>query len=91
MVKVFIVFNDEKQIEKVRELDNGSLTFCYIDICTKKGKKEGWNLKNHWGAKLDPFVIVYKEDKPVKAFYTETGDFIEELTEYLSCVVKQES
>ena len=41
MVKVFIVFNDEKQIEKVRELDNGSLTFCYIDICTKKGKKEG--------------------------------------------------
>ena len=67
-----LISSDEKQIKKVRELNNNSLTFNFIDIRTKKGKKSGWSLKNYWGAALDPFAIVSKNEKPIKAFYSES-------------------
>lgn len=84
MIEVSIVYNDEKQIEKVRELDLDSLTFHFVNINTRKGKKAGWNLKNHWGARLDPFAIVFKGDKPVKAFYSESEDVIPNLINYIN-------
>lgn len=74
MIEVFIVYNEEKQIEKVREFKGDSLTFNFIDINTRKGKKEGWSLKNYYGAKLNPFILIKKDDKPIKAFYSETGE-----------------
>lgn len=84
MIEVSVVYSDEKQIEKVRELSNDSLTFNFIDISTKKGRKDGWVIKNYWGAKLDPFSIVSKSGKPIKAFYSESGDVSEELLNYLN-------
>lgn len=86
---ITIVYSDEKQIEKVKELNNDSLTFNFIDITTRKGKKEGWKVKNHLAARLDPFVVVYKDSKPIKAFYTEAGDAIEELIKYLKNEYKE--
>ena len=83
MIEVSVVYSDEKQIEKVREFSNGSLTFNFIDITTKKGKKEGWALKNYFAAKLDPFAVVYKGDKPIKAFYSEAENTIDSLLSYL--------
>ena len=42
MIEVSVVYSDEKQIEKVREFSNDSLTFNFIDISTKKeGKMDG--------------------------------------------------
>lgn len=84
MIEVSIVYNDEKQVEKVREFNNDSLTFNFVDICTRKGKKEGWALKNYWGAKTDPFALVLKSNKPIKAFYSENCDVINELLNYLN-------
>lgn len=84
MIEVSIVYSDEKQIKKVREFNNDSLTFNFIDIRTKKGKKSGWSLKNYWGASLDPFAIVSKNEKPIKAFYSESENVIEELLNYLN-------
>ena len=84
MIEVSIVYNDEKQIEKVREFNDDSLTFNFIDIYTKKGKKIGKSLKNYFGARLDPFAIVYKDGKPIKAFYSESGDVCKELLNYLN-------
>lgn len=79
---IYITYSDKKQIEKVRE--NNSLTFHFIDSMTLKGKKEAWKLKSHWAAKLDPFVLITDlEDKPIKVFYSESGDAIEELNKYL--------
>lgn len=83
MIEVSIVYSDEKQIEKVREFSNDSLTFNFIDISTKKGRKEGWALKNYWGSKLDPFAIVIKGSKPIKAFYSESTNVPEALIQYL--------
>lgn len=84
MIEVSIVYSDEKQIEKVREFSNNSLTFNFIDITTKKGKKDGWALKNYFGAKLDPFAVVSRDNKPVKAFYSEAESVIDNLISYLN-------
>lgn len=84
MIEVSIVYSDEKQVEKVRDLDNSSLTFNFIDIGTRKGKKDGWALKNYWGASLDPFAIVLKSGKPIKAFYSESENVSDRLLEYLN-------
>lgn len=83
MIEVFVVYNNDKQIEKVRELDNDSLTFHFIDITTRKGKKQGWFIKNKFAAKLDPFAVIYKGRNPIKVFYSESGNSIEELIQFL--------
>lgn len=80
MINVSVTYSDESQIERIKDIQGISL----IDSRTKKGKKEAWALKSHWGAKEDPFVLVSKGDKPFKAFYSEAGDAIKELINYLN-------
>lgn len=82
MIEIFVTYNDPSQIEK---LDTTKVSgFHFIDSGTRKGKKEAWALKSHWGAKLDPFAIIMKGDKPIKAFYSEAENVIDNLVKYLS-------
>ncbi len=83
MTEVFIVYNDDKQIEKVKEIHNESLTFHFINTNDGKGKKEGLKLKNYWAAKLEPFAIILQNGKPIKAFYSEYENIIDKLYNYL--------
>ena len=76
---ITVVYNDPKQIESIRDMDNCQ----FIDILTKKGKKEGWAVKSHWGAKLDPFILIEDNGKVTKAFYSEAGDAISEFLNYI--------
>lgn len=84
MIEVSVVYSDEKQIEKVRELSNDSLTFNFININTKSGKKQGQSLKNYWASKIDPFAIVNVDNKPIKVFYSEAENVIDNLISYLN-------
>lgn len=81
---IFIVCSDKEQLKKVEDTTNVTSTFHFIDPLSKKGKKEAWALKNYWGAKLDPFAIVMNGDKPVKAFYSESENVIDNLLTYLN-------
>lgn len=81
---IFIVCSDKEQLKKVEDTTNVTSTFHFIDSLSKKGKKEAWALKNYWGAKLDPFAIVMNRDKPVKAFYSESENVIDNLITYLN-------
>lgn len=76
---ITVVYNDPKQIEPIRDMGNCQ----FIDIMTKKGKKEGWAVKSHWGAKLDPFILIEDNGKATKAFYSEAGDAISEFLNYI--------
>lgn len=78
---IFVTYNNEEQIKKLEgfELSN----FHFIDTGTKKGSKEGWKLKSHWGAKLDPFILITENETPIKAFYSEAGDVINNLIKHL--------
>ena len=76
---ITIVYNDPKQIEPIKDIDGCQ----FIDILTKKGKKDGWAVKSHWGAKLDPFILIEDNGKVTKAFYSEAGDAISEFLNYI--------
>lgn len=84
---VYIVYNDDQVIRKL----GGTYTlkvspfFHFIDDRTFQGKKDSWKIKGGFGAKLTPFAVVYEGEKPIKAFYSETGnDIIKELINYLN-------
>jgi len=77
---IFITYDEDDQIKELTNYSDIQL----IDSRTKKGKKEAWKLKSHWGAKIDPFVLVTNnENVPIKAFYSEAGNSIFNLINYL--------
>lgn len=80
MIDISVTYNDESQIANLKDIPRIRL----IDSRSKKGKKEAWALKSHWGAKLDPFILIIKGDKPIKAFYSEAEDAVESLINYLN-------
>lgn len=80
MITISVTYNDSSQIENLKDLP---FNFKFIDILSKKGKKEGWKLKNYYGAHLDPFAVVTTEDKLLTVFYSEADNVIESLIKYL--------
>lgn len=81
MIKVFLTYTNSSEIEKV--IDSKSITFHFIDMLSTRGKKEGWKLKNYWGAKLDPFAVIIENDIPIKVFYSEVENVVENLNHYI--------
>lgn len=81
MIDIFITYNSESQIEKVKEIKGSSLTFHFINSI--KDKRKARMLKSHWGANADPFILITDNNTPVKAFYTEAGDSIQSLIQYM--------
>lgn len=72
MKKIYIVYNDKEQISLFKNtILNFEPLVEYINVNTKNGKKEGYKLKEYWGAKKNPFCIVFEGDTPTKAFYSE--------------------
>lgn len=81
---VYIVYNDDNQINKIGDT-KVSPFFHFIDDRTYVGKKDSWKIKGTFGAKLTPFIAVFEGEKPLKAFYSETGeDVIDSLIKYLN-------
>lgn len=76
---IYVTYNDESQIQKLKEYPDIHL----IDSLTLKGKKKARTLKSHWSAKLDPFAIIMDGDKPIRAFYSEAEDVIDNLIKYI--------
>ena len=44
-----VIYSDYKQVEKVKDEVKTSLTFNFIDITSKKGKKDGWIRRIRYG------------------------------------------
>ena len=78
-MKVTITYSDESILSRIPKFENITL----LDVETLKGKKEAFKLKSHWGARLDPFIIIEDNGKAIKAFYTEAGDAISEFLNYI--------
>ena len=87
IMDVYVVYNDDAVLRRI----GGTYTlkvspfFHFIDDRTREGKKDSWKVKGGFGAKLTPFAVVYEGEKPLKAFYSETGeDVIDSLIKYLN-------
>ena len=75
-MKVKIVFDDLKDKELIK-LVNFDIPFFveYIDVNTIKGKKEGFKIKSEFGAKKNPFIVIYDdEDKFIKCYWSENNN-----------------
>ena len=82
---VYIVYNDDKQLKKIKgETFKVSPFFEFIDERKSQGKKEAWKRKSFWAAKMTPFVEIYDGPVVEKVFYSESGDAIEQLINYLN-------
>lgn len=83
---VYIIYNDNNHIKRIGDATTiASPFFHFIDDRTYKGRKDAWKLKGSFGAKLTPFAVAFEGEKPLKAFYSETGeDVIESVIEYLN-------
>lgn len=70
-INLFVTYEDDivpKILE--RELPDG-ICVDFYDETTRTGKKNAWALKNDWGARLSPFVLITVDGKPSKVFYSE--------------------
>lgn len=82
---VYIVYNNDEVLKKLGDTLKVSPFFHFVDDRTRKGKKDSWKIKGSFGAKLTPFAVVYEGEKPLKAFYSETGEnVIDSLIDYLN-------
>ncbi len=82
---VYIVYNNDEVLKKLGGTLKVSPFFHFVDDRTRKGKKDSWKIKGSFGAKLTPFAVVYEGEKPLKAFYSETGEnVIDSLIDYLN-------
>lgn len=82
---VYIVYNNDEVLKKLGGTLKVSPFFHFVDDRTRKGKKDSWKIKGGFGAKLTPFAVVYEGEKPLKAFYSETGEnVIDSLINYLN-------
>lgn len=84
MTDVFVVYNNEEQLNRIGDTSKYTPIFHFIDSMTKKGKKEAYRLKSHYAARLDPFAVILDKNKPIKAFYSEAEDVIDSLIKYLN-------
>lgn len=83
-MKVKIVYDNLKDKELIELVRFSTPYFVeYIDINTKNGKKEGYKIKSEFGARKNPFIVVYDdEDKFIKCFWSENRNACQQFVNY---------
>ena len=72
MKDLYFTYNKQEDYDRLLKIKGIEDYFLHTaDSGTLKGKKEAYKIKSEWGAKLDPFLITYNDERPIKAFYSE--------------------
>ena len=73
---VKVIYDNNKDKELIELIKFATPFFIeYIDTKTIKGRKEGFKIKSEFGAKLDPFIVVYDdEDNFLKCYWSERSN-----------------
>ena len=84
-MEAIVIYDNDKDREHLELVDSKFPIFIScIDFNTLKGRKEAYKIKAHWGAKLNPFVVVKDNEKVLKVFYSERDNAINQLINYLN-------
>lgn len=84
-MNVIVVYDNKKDREYLNLIDSKFPIFIeFINYNTVKGRKEAFTIKNPWGAKLNPFVVVKEDDKIINVFYSEKQNAIQQLIDFLN-------
>lgn len=71
---VYLVYSDINDKKRLEEAETPPFFVHYYDLLTKEGKNKGYKLKSEFGARQDPFAVVYNGESPIKAYYSEDLD-----------------
>ena len=84
-MNVKIVYKDKKDKEFLDKINLETPIFVeYIDIETKKGKKEGWKLMNYYGTTTFPFIELEIDESNRIPFYSERGNAVGQFINYIN-------
>ena len=84
MIEVYIVYHNNSTLKEIGRSNLKDSPFFHL-IDERKDKKKAWKVKGAFSAKMNPFVVIYDGERPMRAFYSETGeDVIESLITYLN-------
>lgn len=84
-MNAIVVYDNIKDKELLDKINLGVPFFIdYINLNTKNGRKQGFQIKSHWGAKLNPFIELYDGKEIIKVFYSEAGNACNQLISYLN-------
>lgn len=84
-MKIKVAYENKKDKELL-ELNQSTTPYFieYIDVTTKTGLKDSYKLKSLYGARLNPFIVVYDdEDKFVQCFWSENGNAVQQFINWL--------
>lgn len=75
MYDVTIIYDDPQTKELFDMVPNiKELHVEYLDVHNKKDRGSAFRIKRNWASRKNPFVVVKKDDKVEKVFYSEDKD-----------------
>lgn len=84
-MEAIVVYDNKKDRELLNLVDSKFPIFIkYIDFNTVDGRKEAYQVKSHWAARMNPFVVVQEGEEIIKVFYSESENAITQLINYLN-------
>lgn len=85
-MKVILVYDNKKDKELMELIQFPTPYFIeYVDTLTREGLKESYRIKGQFGARLNPFIVIYNdEDKLVQCFWSENGNAVHQFINYLN-------
>ena len=84
-MEAIVVYDNKKDRELLTLVDSKFPIFIkYIDFNTVDGRKEAYQVKSHWAARMNPFVVVQEGEEIIKVFYSESENAITQLINYLN-------
>lgn len=85
-MKVVLVYDNIKDKELLELAEFPTPYFIeYVDTFTHDGLKESYRIKGQFGARLNPFIVIYNnEDKFVQCFWSENGNAVQQFLNYLN-------
>ena len=84
-MEAIVVYDNKKDRELLNLVDSKFPIFIkYIDFNTVDGRKEAYQIKSHWAARMNPFVVVQEGEEIIKVFYSESENAITQLINYLN-------
>lgn len=73
-----IVYNSETDYQFFKNLASflaeRSIDYEEYDVRYIKDKKKAFKVKGAFSARIDPFIGIYQDDKPIKGFYSEANE-----------------
>lgn len=84
-MEAIVIYDNKKDRELLNLVDSKFPIFIkYIDFNTVDGRKEAYQVKSHWAARMNPFVVVQEGEEIIKVFYSESENAITQLINYLN-------